>query len=65
VEFGGENVYALDLQTGEQLWRTKIRGSISTTLTIRDGTVYFCNESGGELWMLDAEGGEVLCHSYP
>lgn len=62
----GAHVYAFDVQTGEQRWKSKeMGGSLFTVLTVKHGRVYLCNEAGGQIWVLDATTGKVLWHSYP
>ena len=50
VYFGSEdsNVYALDGQSGEEVWRYKTGGWVTTTLTVdaADSIVYAAAEDG-------------------
>ena len=62
----GARVYAFDVRTGEQRWASReMGGSLFTILTAKHGRVYLGNEAGGQIWVLEAETGEVIWHSYP
>ncbi|MCK5709618.1 MAG: PQQ-binding-like beta-propeller repeat protein, partial [Deltaproteobacteria bacterium] len=46
--FGGndKNLYALDIESGEELWRFKTKGEIETSAAIDKGVVYFGSNDG-------------------
>lgn len=60
VVFGADDgaVYALDLQTGQQRWRTETDAAVAAPPSIDDGTVYIGNLEG-TLHALDLESGEI------
>jgi len=53
----GGHAVALDVATGEELWRTKLKGG-ATTIAIVDGKLY--GGSGGELFRIDPATGQIL-----
>jgi len=61
----GERVYAVELDTGRQLWDAYSPGSITTILTVKDDYVYLCNEAGGQIWVFDKRTGETVWNSFP
>ncbi len=46
--FGGDdgNVYAVDAETGRQVWKTTTRGPVPCTPAIANGTVYMGSYDG-------------------
>lgn len=57
----GSHVVALQASSGEELWRTKLKGTSYVTLH-REGDVIFAGASG-ELFCLDASSGEIRWHN--
>lgn len=57
----GSHVVAIQTSSGEELWRTKLKGTSYVTLH-RDGDLIFAGASG-ELWCLDASNGEIRWHN--
>jgi outer membrane protein assembly factor BamB len=57
----GGHVVAIDASTGEEIWRTKLKGSTYTTIKVIGDRVY--GGSNGELFCLDAGSGEILWHN--
>jgi len=54
-------VVALDPDTGQEFWRTKLRQATITTVWLSDGALFAgCN---GELFWLDPATGAVLWHN--
>jgi outer membrane protein assembly factor BamB len=56
---GGETLYALDAETGEELWRQSALTPFHSAPTAVEGRV-FVSTNDNELLALDADGGEVL-----
>lgn len=54
----GGHVVAIDRETGEELWRTKLRASNFVTLQTSHGRLYA--GAGGTLFRLDPATGHVL-----
>jgi outer membrane protein assembly factor BamB len=64
------HVYALDRQTGQQIWRTDVGGSISGSVALADGIVYaggvdrmlhaLSAEDGSEVWASDQLPGWIM-----
>ena len=52
-------VYALDAETGEELWKVKTAPMESYPLPVVDGVV-FVADINGDLWFIDASTGDVL-----
>ena len=52
-----ENIYAIDLHTGNQVWAYKTDDSVEATPLYLDGTVY-AGSSGGFLYAIDAKTGK-------
>lgn len=50
---------------GSEIWSVDITFSSTTLLTIKKGTLYFNNDGGGGVWVIDAMSGEVLFNSNP
>jgi outer membrane protein assembly factor BamB len=57
----GGHVVAIRQETGEELWRTKIKGSAYITVT-QVGVRVFAG-AGGELFCIDAASGALLWHN--
>lgn len=55
------SVVALDMRTGEEIWRTKLKGSDFVTV-LWDGQGLVAANSG-EVFALDPESGAVLWHN--
>jgi outer membrane protein assembly factor BamB len=49
---------ALDVATGEELWRTKLKGSGIATVSLAGGHLY--GAASGEVFRLDPATGEIL-----
>ena len=57
----GGHVVAIDIATGQELWRTRLkRGTFVTVLRVGPRVVAGAN---GELFCLDAASGEILWHN--
>jgi outer membrane protein assembly factor BamB len=54
----GGHVVAVDPSTGEEVWRTKLKTSAVTTVTVAGGVLY--GAAGGELFRLDPATGDIL-----
>ncbi len=52
-----EHLYAIDLKTGAQKWKTKL-GSIKASPAVKDGKVYVGNDSG-DFYCVDAAQGKI------
>jgi outer membrane protein assembly factor BamB len=61
VYFGTENgdVYALDAATGDELWKTQVKGEVLAQPAVESG-VLAINTGAGTLFALDAETGEQM-----
>lgn len=59
------NVLALRADNGEMLWKQRTPGSITSQLVVQEERVHFCNNGGGQIWVLDAENGRVIWHGFP
>ncbi|MBC8087735.1 MAG: PQQ-binding-like beta-propeller repeat protein [Phycisphaerae bacterium] len=57
----GSHVVAIQMSTGEELWRTKVKRATYMTLS-RDGDRIFAGASG-ELFCIDRNSGEILWHN--
>jgi outer membrane protein assembly factor BamB len=57
----GGHVVAIDVATGEDLWRTKLKSNYITTVCPAGPRVFA--GAGGELFCLDARTGEILWHN--
>ena len=55
----------LDWQTGQELWSVNITFSNISIPTVLDGMLYFNNNLGGGIWVIDTETGAVLFNSRP
>jgi outer membrane protein assembly factor BamB len=67
VYFGGENaVYALDAETGDEVWTRHIATHPDASPAVVDGVVYYGAPTGGgsgppaTLWALDAASGDTV-----
>lgn len=58
-------LYAIDATNGDLQWSTETSGTLTTILTVSDNRIYFCNELGGDLWVLDQETGDVIIRAVP
>ncbi|MEW5799574.1 MAG: PQQ-binding-like beta-propeller repeat protein [Bacteroidota bacterium] len=57
-------MYAFDLKTGTIKWTSEdTRSSIITLITVKDGKVFFCNNS--RIYVLDAETGKTIWWGHP
>jgi outer membrane protein assembly factor BamB len=60
------NVVALDRKTGEEHWKTELKGSMgrssSFVCVFRDPDYVFASV-GGEIWCLDPKSGSILWHN--
>ena len=54
------NVLALDRTTGQEVWRTKLKGSF-VNVVLEDGDLYAA--TAGELFCLDPASGQVRWHN--
>jgi outer membrane protein assembly factor BamB len=52
------HVVALDVSTGEELWRTKLKGGNIATVAVVAGQVY--GAAGGEVFRLDPSTGQIV-----
>jgi len=55
---GKNSLLAYDAETGEELWRFGVEGSVRDDPAVADGHVYF--HQSGDLYALDAETGELV-----
>jgi outer membrane protein assembly factor BamB len=55
-----EYVVALDEKTGDEVWRTGVRGGYIYVLW--DGQSVYAT-SGGEVWRLDPRNGDIIWHN--
>jgi len=60
IYFGSDdgNVYAVDAESGQQIWKTATRGPVPCTPAIDHGTVYV-GSYDGKFYALDAQNGAV------
>jgi outer membrane protein assembly factor BamB len=54
-------VLALDRATGQELWRTKLKGYEFVNVVLQDGDIYATAQ--GELYSLDSATGEIRWHN--
>lgn len=57
----GSHAVCINLDTGEELWRTKLKSSSFVTIQL-DGPRVLAG-AGGELFCLDAKSGMILWHN--
>jgi outer membrane protein assembly factor BamB len=58
----GGHVVAIDPSSGEEIWRTNLKGrTMFVTLMERDGRIY--GGANGELFCLDRDSGEIVWHN--
>jgi outer membrane protein assembly factor BamB len=57
----GGHVVAVDPATGGEIWRTKVKRGEFVTVAPAGSVVFAC--AGGELFCLDAAGGQILWHN--
>ena len=57
----GGHVVAVDANSGEEVWRTKLKGAMFVTVIERDGRIF--GGANGELFCLDADSGEIVWHN--
>lgn len=57
----GAHVVAIQMSSGEELWRTKLKGASFVTVH-REGDMLFAG-AGGELFCLDPSSGEIRWHN--
>lgn len=55
----------VDLNTGKKLWKTDIRFSNTSILTVQNGRLYFNNSGGSGIWVLDTTDGSVIFNKPP
>jgi outer membrane protein assembly factor BamB len=60
IYFGSDdgNIYAVDSETGRQIWKTKTRGPVSATPAIANGMLYV-GSYDGNFYALDLKAGEL------
>lgn len=58
---GGGSVAALDRGTGQEIWRTKLKGSNFVNVVVDGDRLYAT--AAGEIFALDAATGSVLWHN--
>lgn len=61
----GHYAYKLDLKTGEVIWTRDIFYSSSSITTVENGRLYFVNNAGGAIWVLDTKDGSVIYRELP
>ncbi len=62
VVFGiGGHAVAIDASTGTEIWRTKLKGSDTVTITLAAARVLAA--AGGELFCLERDSGQILWHN--
>jgi outer membrane protein assembly factor BamB len=57
----GGHVAALDLATGQEIWRRKVKSSQLLCVTLFEGRLLAT--ANGEIWCLDRDTGTVLWHN--
>jgi outer membrane protein assembly factor BamB len=57
----GGHVVAIDAASGEEIWRTKVKGSMFVTVFMSGREVYA--GANGELFCLRADTGEIVWHN--
>ena len=57
----GGHVVAIDLTTGAEIWRTKVKRSSFVTLSLSPNRIFA--GAGGELYCLDPATGSILWHN--
>ena len=57
----GGHLVAIDADSGDEVWRTKLKGSMFVTVCERGGRVYA--GANGELFALDRDSGEIVWHN--
>jgi len=57
----GGTVLALDRATGQEVWRSKLKGADFTNVVLQDEALYAATE--GELFCLDPTSGQVRWHN--
>ena len=60
-----QRVYKFDADTGEIEWVRVLDGSVTPTITLMDGRVYFTNAAWGEVWIVDDGSGDVVWKGLP
>ncbi len=57
----GGHAVAVDLSTGQEIWRRKVKGGQLTTVVVAADRLLVT--AGGEIWCLDRESGAELWHN--
>jgi outer membrane protein assembly factor BamB len=57
----GGHAVAIDPSSGEEIWRTKLKGAMFVTIHQRGSEVYA--GANGELFCLSADTGEIIWHN--
>lgn len=57
----GGHVVAIDATTGDEIWRTKLKGAMFVTVHQRGKEIYA--GANGELFCLNADSGEIVWHN--
>ncbi|NIO22788.1 MAG: PQQ-binding-like beta-propeller repeat protein [Candidatus Aenigmarchaeota archaeon] len=62
VYFGccDQNVYAVDISNGQEIWRVKTDGIITDSTPIFHGDVFFIGSFDGKLYAIDSKKGEII-----
>ncbi len=55
----------LNWSDGSEIWSVDITFSSTTLLTIKKDALYFNNDGGGGIWVIDAMSGEVIFNNNP
>lgn len=55
----------LNWSDGSEIWNVDIKFSNGTLLTVQNKKLYFNNNGGGGIWVIDAMSGEVMFNSNP
>lgn len=58
TEKSGDFLYAVDRQTGQELWRFKTEGYVESSVTVVDGVVYF-GSNDRYLYAVDSHSGQM------
>ena len=54
-----------NLENGSEIWRTDIKFTQEGIITLSNDKLYFTNNGGGEIWVLDKMSGEVVFNALP
>ncbi len=58
-------LYCLSIEDGRLLWKVNTRNSLIAVLNIWGNRLYFCNDGGSGIWVVDKDTGEVIWNGRP